>query len=190
MNKYFNLFAIAIVAICLGLSSCGKKSNADLMKDYEKKALEAVEAMQNNDFDKAQKLNEELMDIMEKMKENGMSADDEAQFQKIQVSLLEKASGSASSILENAMNQAQETLDEGLELSEGANLPGSINAATEELSNAVKDATDELDRATRQSGAEINKAMRQAEKEYNKAMKEVEKEYNDAINEALDEIDF
>lgn len=146
MKKLIYLLGAFLVTLCMGLTSC-KKSNADLIKDYEVKSHEINEALQSGDANKAEKLNNEAMKILNELFDRGLSREEEELLQKV---ILDNAIKNSSAVGSGALKKAGEMYDEGMKNAEKVlkdQNPESLEKMKEskkDVQGAMKDAQDEL----------------------------------------------
>ena len=137
MKKVAKILMAAFIAVTVGLVSCGSKTNADLIKDYEKKSEEAIEALQKQDMDKLQKISGELQDILLKLDAQGMSEEEKAEISRIDRDVMMKATAASKNIMDNAMDQVNDIMDEA---------EGSMEKIDAEAMDKVNDAVEEAQR--------------------------------------------
>ena len=141
MKKILNIAIVAIMALAVGLASCGSKSNADLIKDYQKKCEEAIEAMQNNDMEKFQKLTEESREIVRQIEANGMSDSEKMEMAQINNSMAEKLMTVGASLFNNAIESAGNMVQDAGDALD----PSAIKEAESQVKEAVDKVQDALD---------------------------------------------
>lgn len=100
---------MAIVAMTM-LTSC-KKSNADLIKDYDSVCKELVEATKNGDFAKVATLSEKGLKLENELSERELTDEEKSQLQEIQSKV-------ASGITSGAMNSVGNVLDSAADAAE------------------------------------------------------------------------
>ena len=107
MKKLF--LTVAIVAMTM-LTSC-KKSNADLIKDYDSVCKELVEATKNGDFAKVATLSEKGQKLENELRERELTDEEKSQLQEIQ-------SKAASGIVSGAADGISNMIDSATDATE------------------------------------------------------------------------
>lgn len=94
---------MAAVLIACGsvLVSC-KKSNADLIKDYEKVCNEMVEAFKNGDLAKVQKIGEKGAKLEQELKERDLTPEEQQQVATLTLETAANVSSAAGNMLQGA----------------------------------------------------------------------------------------
>lgn len=73
--------AFACAALVMGMASC-KKSNADLIKEYQKVVTEYIEAVKAGDTEKAAKLDKEGEKLQKELEEANLTEEEKAELAK------------------------------------------------------------------------------------------------------------
>ena len=107
MKKLF--LTVAIVTMTM-LTSC-KKSNADLIKDYDSVCKELVEATKNGDFAKVATLSEKGQKLENELRERELTDEEKSQLQEIQ-------SKAASGIVSGAADGISNMIDSATDATE------------------------------------------------------------------------
>ena len=87
------IMAAVGIAVMLIMGSCGGQSNADLLKEYEKKGNAAVDALMANNAEEGKKLFEETEKIADELNSRELSAEERQEFQEISMRILTRAMG-------------------------------------------------------------------------------------------------
>ena len=95
MKKFFLIMAVVAITCMTALTSC-KKSNADLIKEYESVCKELVTAAQNGDFEKIATLAEEGQKLEKELGERELTDEEQSQLLEIQASTAAEMVGGAS----------------------------------------------------------------------------------------------
>lgn len=92
MKKTF-VMALAALAVAgtLTLSSCGKKSNADLINEYKELLDESLKAAKDGDASKAEEIQKKADALKEDMKDREFTDEEKQEVLKITVEAAQKA---------------------------------------------------------------------------------------------------
>lgn len=191
MKHTFKIFMALMLAITLGLTSCGK-SNADLIKDYAKKCEQALDAMNDHDQAKVEKLVGEARDILEQLEKNGMTDEERQEIAKIDMEIMQKQLGTSSDFSWGSSSESSWGSDGSSESSMGtttvkqaagssADSYGSPSYSSPDFEDAADDAISTLRRGGEEALDRMEEAgvprsvTKKAGKEYNKLLDETEK---------------
>lgn len=89
------MMAMAGLAMAIGMSSCGEKSNADLLDKFDKLTSEYVEAVNSNDEKKADKLSVEGKELLKELSERDLSPEEKEHLQQKVAEIAGAAIGAA-----------------------------------------------------------------------------------------------
>lgn len=105
--------AMAVVAVtCMTLLTSCKKSNADLIKDYESVCKELVTATENGDLAKVATLSEKGMKIEKELSERELTDEEKSQLLEIQSTTAEGMVSGAANSISNVVESATDAADQ------------------------------------------------------------------------------
>ncbi|MDE5822195.1 MAG: hypothetical protein K2H50_02400 [Paramuribaculum sp.] len=132
MKKLF--LTVAIVAMTM-LTSC-KKSNADLIKDYDSVCKELVEATKNGDFAKVATLSEKGQKLENELSGRELTDEEKLQFQEIQSKVVSGIVSGAADGISNMIESAGEAAEQ---------VAGAAKNSAEKIQKAFDDLDDSDD---------------------------------------------
>ena len=111
MKKFFLIMAVVAITCMTALTSC-KKSNADLIKEYEGLCKELVTATQNGDFEKVASLSEKGQELEKELSERELTDEEQSQLLEIQATAASEIVGSAAAGIGDVLESASEAAEE------------------------------------------------------------------------------
>ena len=166
MKSLTYYLSLLLVAFTIGLSSCGPKSNNALIDDYEKIGDEIISLMQNQEWNKLEKLEPDLEAVIKEIQQRDLTASEQQRVDEISW---------------NILNEFQKLLGAGV--LDGLIDLESIMSSEESIMSSKAEESWDFDFDA--SSDAYEKAMQQAEEQYDKAMRQAEEAFDRSMNSSV-----
>lgn len=173
MKSLTYYLSLLLVAFTIGLSSCGPKSNNALIDDYEKIGDEIISLMQNQEWNKLEKLEPDLEAVIKEIQQRDLTASEQQRVDEISWNILNEfqkllGAGVLDGLidLESIMSSEESIMSSKAEESWDFD----FDASSDVYEKAMQQAEDNFERSMQQAEEQYDKAMRQAEEAFDRSM--------------------